>query len=229
MIDDVLFCGVIPLNAVVLWLVPSALWSILIYAGFELARYITSRWRPSSGIADIKSRTKPNMLSRGTVGILIATVGVLVVTSALLSTVEYKFDNPCKLKCLDLRRDPVPIVGSGDNGIREFVKSIRGIVSKAILMGDVSCTERGYSMLASIEGLEAIDLAAGGDRDPIVALGRGEFRFRNVLSDAKFAEIIKIPSLKTIWIWYGSLSSSQKKLLHERLPACCLHENLNNI
>jgi hypothetical protein len=233
LIDRVVLPGGIPLTGAVLWVVPAVMWSAVISVVMWLVQYIRSRWRPSSESGLEARRGSPDPRRRRIVVISSVSAAVSVLAVAMFSSVEYEFENPCGFACLSLTRDPVEVSWRSDKDIADFVASRKGLVTKAIHFCDGTefnfLSEKGYAMLASIEGLEAIVISGcykTFNPIPLVKLS-DDYVFRNVLTDDKFAELLRIPGLKCIWIWYGSLSSGQKRLLHERLPGCCLHENAN--
>lgn len=112
--------------------------------------------------------------------------------------------------------------------VKAFVDANLEKEIRSIQLDAVAGDSKDFGELKRLKGLVAINLDGPWDHNPIPN-GKGGITFKVALSDDAVREIAAIPALKGIWIWYGSLSEAQKKVLLEKHPGCEFHDNMNKL
>jgi len=125
---------------------------------------------------------------------------------------------------------PVHKVDAREAGaVKAFVEAHLQEEIPSIQLQWIAGDSKDFAELKRLKGLVAINLTGTWDGKPVRTDENGKFYFKAVLSDDAVREIAAIPALKGIWIWYGSLSEAQKKVLLEKHPGCEFHDNLNKL
>jgi len=116
---------------------------------------------------------------------------------------------------------------STEEAVAQFVQSHQDEAIQSLWLHDISLETKTFSHLKCLKGVHSLTLSGGWDGTPIGNNQKGWFLFKAPLSDDTIREIAQIKSLRSLTIWYGSISDSQKKMILQLNPKCEFHENLN--